>query len=131
MEEKAEEIGDSYFHCSDNERAAFELGIKLGALFHQFIGAPLSSDNIEVLERAIEKTIESQAFVKRVDVHIIPKLLDIDSVFHEYTTLSGDMLDARVIVEFKDIEVQGRLRYVEELDYPLMYIESITLIGDR
>lgn len=127
MDKKAERIGEEYFRCSDRERTAFELGIKLGALFHQFVGAPVSKRNMDVLERAIEKTIESQAFVTRVEVHIDPRgyLESSDSVFHEYTTLSGDMIDAKVELEYKGIKAQGRLRYVEELDYPLMYIESL------
>ncbi len=127
MEGNMEEIADKYFDCGERERAAFELGIKLGALFHQFVGAPVSSENIEVLERAIEKTTERQAFVKRAKVHIIPKGLErcTNSVFHDYTTLSGDMLDASVEVEYKGIKAKGRLKYIEELNYPLMYIEFI------
>ncbi len=127
MKKNPEEIAEDYFGCNDRERAAFELGIKLGALFHQFVGAPVSSENIEVLERAIEKTTERQAFVKNAEVHIIPKGLErrTESVFHDYTTLSGDMLDATVEVDFKGINAKGRLKYVEELDYPLMYIEYI------
>lgn len=37
------EIFDSYFkNLSDRERAVFEGGISLGALFHQFVGTPVS-----------------------------------------------------------------------------------------
>ncbi len=127
MVKNMEEIADRYFDCNDRERVAFELGIKLGALFHQFVGAPVSSENLDVLERAIEKTTERQAFVKRAEVRIKPIGLKkrTDSVFHDYTTLSGDMLDATVEVEYKGVKAKGRLRYIEELDYPLMYLESI------
>ncbi|MGM0510627.1 MAG: dihydroneopterin aldolase family protein [Thermoplasmatota archaeon] len=127
MKDKMEKKAESFFKCNDNERVAFELGIKLGALFHQFIGAPVSSKNIDILERAIEKTTERQAFVKKAEVKIIPKELDKrpDTEFYDYTTLSGDMLQAKVTIEYKDIIAVGRLKYVEELDYPLMYIESI------
>ncbi len=118
---------EKYFKCTDKERASFELGIKLGALFHQFVGAPVSSKNINILEKAIEKTTERQIFVKKAEVRIIPKGLDKrkESVFHDYTTLTGEMLDAKVEVDYKGIKAVGRLKYIEELDYPLMFLESI------
>ena len=118
----------SYFNCSETERATFELGIKLGALFHQFIGTPVSSKNIDILEKAIEQTTERQAFVTKAEVKILPKGLEnrTESVFFDYTTLSGDMLDVRVHVEYKGIKAVGRIEYVEELDYPLMYVESVS-----
>ncbi|MCI2413518.1 MAG: dihydroneopterin aldolase, partial [Cuniculiplasma sp.] len=28
----------SYFHCTDRERAIFEAGIKLGSIYHQYVG---------------------------------------------------------------------------------------------
>ncbi|MEE9268050.1 MAG: dihydroneopterin aldolase family protein, partial [Thermoplasmata archaeon] len=34
-----------YFECTDAERAAFEAGIKLGSIFHQYVGAPVSPEN--------------------------------------------------------------------------------------
>lgn len=127
MKDKMEDEAGKYFDCTDEERAAFELGIKLGALFHQFIGAPVSSKNIDILERAIEKTTERQAFVKKAEIKIIPKELDkrVDTEFYDYTTLSGDMLQAKVIIEYKGIMAVGRLKYIEDLDYPLMYINSL------
>lgn len=123
MEEKAED----YFNCTDRERTSFELGIKLGALFHQFIGAPVSSQNIDILEKAIEKTTERQAFVEKAEVQIVPKNLEkrSDTKFYDYTTLTGDMMEARVKVDYKGIEAVGRLKYIDELNYPLMYIEKI------
>ncbi len=127
MTKKTDQEANSYFDCTDNERAAFELGIKLGALFHQFIGTPVSSKNLEILEKAIEQTTERQAFVTKAEVKILPKDLEnrTESVFFDYTTLSGDMLDVRVHVDFKGIKAVGRLEYISELDYPLMYIESL------
>ncbi len=127
MTDNMDEEADSYFECTDSERAAFELGIKLGALFHQFIGAPVSEKNIDILKEAMEKTTERQAFVKKATVQIVPRGLEgrKNSAFYDYTTLSGDMLEAAVEVEYKGIKAKGRLKYIEELDYPLMYIEYI------
>ncbi|MGI0149977.1 MAG: dihydroneopterin aldolase family protein, partial [Thermoplasmata archaeon] len=44
----------SYFAGTDRDRAAFEAGIKLGSIVHQFVGAPLTRGNAGALERAIE-----------------------------------------------------------------------------
>lgn len=120
MEKKA----DSYFDCRDTERAAFELGIKLGALFHQFIGTPVSSKNINPLIDAMEKTVETQAYVESAEIEI-KNPDDSDEGVFEYTTLKENMLDAEVKIDFKGIKAVGRLDFIEELDYPLMYIESI------
>lgn len=127
MTEKMDEEAETYFNCTDKERAAFELGIKLGALFHQFIGTPVSKKNIDILAEAMERTTERQAFVKKAEVMILPKGLEgrTKSPFFDYTTLSGDMLQVRVEIEYKGIKALGRLEYVEELDYPLMYVECI------
>lgn len=121
------EKADEYFNCNERERAAFELGIKLGALFHQFIGAPVSEENVEILEKAMEKTSERQAFVKSTEVKI-----DLErrnkkgsKYIFDYTTLTEDMIKAKVKIEFKGIVATGVLEYIDELQYPLMYIEKI------
>lgn len=119
---------EKYFNCSDNERIAFELGIKLGAIFHQFIGTPVSSKNIEELEKAMESTTESQAFVKSVDINI--KQAESEEVGpFDYTTLTSDMLETRIEVEYKDKRAVGKMKYVDEMNYPLMYLEKIETIS--
>ena len=116
---------DKYFNCSDKERTAFELGIKLGALFHQFIGSPVSSKNIRVLEEAMEKTTESQAFVKSAKVKIDPEGSDGSKMGpFDYKTLSEDMLEAEIVVEYDGIKAVGEVKYLEELEYPLMYLKE-------
>jgi len=44
----------AYFVGTDRDRAAFEAGIKLGSILHQYIGVPLTRENATSLERAIE-----------------------------------------------------------------------------
>ncbi|MFH0966806.1 MAG: dihydroneopterin aldolase family protein, partial [Methanobacteriota archaeon] len=39
---------------SDRERAAFEAGIKLGALYHQWVGTPVSRESANSLKLAME-----------------------------------------------------------------------------
>ena len=50
-----------YFKCSDRERAIFEAGIKLGTIYHQYVGAPLNLSNVESLEKAISAS--ASAFI--------------------------------------------------------------------
>ena len=124
MNKKMKEA-DKYFDCSDRERTAFELGIKLGALFHQFIGSPISSKNIKALEKAMEKTTESQALVKSASITIDPEgNKDHKMGPFDYKTLSEDMLEAEVVVEYDGIRAVGEMKYIDELDYPLMYLKE-------
>ncbi|MEF8873179.1 MAG: dihydroneopterin aldolase family protein [Candidatus Thermoplasmatota archaeon] len=134
MKEKEEiiekmEMADKYFNCSDRERIAFEVGIKLGALFHQFIGTPVSPHNIDILEKSIENTTESQAFVKSAEVNIKPSGSgdedDENMGPFDYTTLTEDMIEAEVVIEYDGLRAVGEMRYVEEMNYPLMYIKEI------
>ena len=57
MSPSREEKVAEYFNCSIRERAVFEAGIKLAAVYHQFIGTPISASNAESLERAIEEGV--------------------------------------------------------------------------
>ncbi len=127
MTTKKEEIANSYFKCNKRERAAFELGIKLGALFHQFIGAPISEENAKDLAKAMEKSSERQAYVQSAEVCINldrQKKRKEEGIF-EYTTLTEDMIEAKIKVDFEGIKAEGVLKYIEELNYPLMYISSL------
>ncbi len=122
-----EGIADNYFNCDDRERTAFELGIKLGSLFHQFIGAPVTEDNAKILSRAMEETTERQAYVKSAKINIDlgrGKRDGKEGVF-EYNTLTEDMIEAEITVEYKGIEAVGILKYIKELNYPLMYIDKL------
>ncbi|MFO7792504.1 MAG: dihydroneopterin aldolase family protein [Candidatus Saliniplasma sp.] len=127
MTTEKEKIADRYFKCTKKERTAFELGIKLGSLFHQFIGSPVSEENADILARAMEKTTERQAYVKSAHISInLEKSKDEkeEGIF-EYTTLTEDMIEAKISVEYDGIKAEGILRYVEELNYPLMYVNKL------
>lgn len=124
---KAIDVDTKYFsNISHRERAIFEGGISMGALFHQFIGTPVSIKNAETLEKSMEKSLELQPCINRVIVKINKeKLEELNSSF-DYVSLSGDMLNVTIISEFKGILAQVRMQYQEDLKYPLMYIEQIT-----
>ncbi len=101
----------------EERRAAFEVGIKLGALFHQFIGVPVSKKNAEILEKAIESCVMLQPYVVKVEVKI-----DTSKIKSEvgYESLSPEMLYARVEVEVNGKRAIGVLEWDEKLKYPMM-----------
>ncbi|MBE8538610.1 dihydroneopterin aldolase family protein [Geoglobus acetivorans] len=102
------------------EIAAFEAGIKLGALFHQFIGAPVSHDNAEILARAMESCMKLQPYVAEAEVSIDRKKLEAKLSGFGYCSLSPEMLRARVKVRISEVEVEAVLEWDEERNYPLM-----------
>lgn len=121
-----DKINEKYFsNLSSRERAIFEGAISMGALFHQFIGTPVSLKSADSLQKAIEDSIELQPGIKKIKVLINPQILvELDNEF-EYTSLTGDMLDVEIHSEFQKIRALIRMKFIPELNYPLMYVESI------
>ena len=115
----------AHFAGTDRDRAAFEAGIKLGSILHQFVGAPLTADTAGALERAIEAGTRVQPLVEAVRVRIDRGRLRTRGPY-AYATVSEDLLDAEVTVRVGRARAVGVLRYVAELDYPLMYLKDIT-----
>ncbi|ABO35728.1 Protein of unknown function DUF372 [Methanococcus maripaludis C5] len=115
------EIFESYFkNLSDRERAVFEGGISLGALFHQFVGTPVGEKTKTSLEIAMAESLKNQPFIEDVSVSIVGEIED-----GKYVSLTGEMLDVSLIVKTKENRAVLRLKYIKELDYPLMYVEKI------
>ncbi len=102
------------------EVAAFEAGIKLGALFHQFVGIPVSFDNVELIEKAIESCVKLQPYVKEVEVKIDREKLKERLSGFNYCSLSGEMLYAKVKTAVEGHEATAVLEWDEEMKYPLM-----------
>lgn len=102
------------------EIAAFEAGIKLGALFHQFVGVPVSHKNAEILERAMESCVMLQPYVVNAEIRIDRKKLSKKLSGFNYCSLEGDMIYARVEVEISGIKAAGVLKWDDEKKYPLM-----------
>jgi len=126
MRDTREEKADSHFSCSDSERAAFEAGIKLGTIYHQFVGVPLSVENVETLEKAIEAGSRVQPFVKDVRVRIDRSNLKKKRGQYDYVSLTGDMLDVSVVVKYRSATVKASMKMIKEMNYPLMYIEDMS-----
>ena len=116
---------DEHFDCTDFERASFEAGIKLGAAYHQFTGAPVSTRNVDALERAIRETVSTQPYVESVEVRIDREKLGRKAHEFDYCGLRGDMLDLRVVVRYGDARVAAGIAWLEELRYPLMHVKRI------
>ena len=114
----------AYFAGNDRDRAAFEAGIKLGSILHQFVGVPLTRGNAGALERAIEAAARVQPLVEDVRVRIDRKRLRIRGPYR-YGVLTEDLLNVEVRVRVGSARAVGVLRHLPELDYPLMYLKSI------
>lgn len=113
-----------FFKCSDRERAIFEAGIKLGTIYHQYVGAPLNLSNVQSLERAIEGSARVQPFVEDAQVSIDKDMISKRQGVYKYITLQGEMLNVTIIVNYNGTRVKARLNYVPDIDYPLMYVEE-------
>ncbi len=114
----------AFFAGNDRDRAAFEAGIKLGTIYHQYMGVPLTRATAGDLERAIESATRVQPTVEDARVRIDRKRLKGRGPYG-YASLSEDMLQAEVTVRVGSARVTGVLRYVPELDYPLMYLKEV------
>lgn len=100
------------------EIAAFEAGIKLGALYHQFVGAPVSAETAASLEQAMEKSISLQPYVRKAEVRIDRGMLERN--VYGYGELQGRMILAEVEIDYEGEVARARLEYDPERDYPLM-----------
>ena len=111
---------------SDRERAIFEGGISLGAIYHQFVGLPISKHtDFDNLEKTIEDSIKTQPYVEVVKVKINRDFVKKDkSNEYSYHNLEGKMLDISLVADYNNSKAKMRCKYVKELDYPLMYVEE-------
>ncbi|MEO2240664.1 MAG: dihydroneopterin aldolase family protein [Euryarchaeota archaeon] len=114
---------------SDRERAIFEAGVTLGAIYHQFSGTPVSPETARDVARCIERAAELQPCVERVSVDIDVSERDTEN-YGGYTEVSGRNLRVRLVTRCGDWEAVARLEYVEELEYPLMWIEEVRRVRD-
>jgi len=103
------------------ERALFEAGIKLGALYHQFVGSPINLSTRTTMERAIEESISLQPFVRNIKVKINEHLIEEELNVFGYCELTGEMLEVELTVDVEG-EVVKVAMGVDESGYPLMRV---------
>lgn len=120
------DVDKEYFsNITSRERAIFEGAISMGALFHQFIGTPVNSATKESLENAIKDSLRLQPAIEDVEVEINFERLEEALSEFDYTSLNGDMLDVKIHTKVDDVKAVIRMEFIEELNYPLMYVEDI------
>ncbi len=117
---------------NEKEFAAFEAGIKLGALYHQFLGTPISPETVDSLERTIEDSIALQPHVRSVSVSIDREMVrkKQNPVF-KYCELEGSMLNVSLQILYKNTIAYAELAYDEGKDYPLMSLKKTEEIVKR
>jgi len=111
---------------SERDIAVFEAGIKLGALYHQFVGTPINTETIDDLSRAIEESVALQPYVRSVSVMIDRDMVEKkqNSKFG-YCELEGRMLHVSLQILYKNTIAHVELAFDEEHEYPMMSIEKI------
>ncbi len=120
------DLDEKYFkNISKRERAIFEGAITMGALFHQFIGTPVSTKSVDSLERSIEDAMMLQPCINNVEIKINREILEEIQNEYDYISLTGEMLDVRVVSLYSDKKAVIRLKFISELNYPLMYVEHV------
>ena len=103
---------------TDREQAIFEAGIKLGALYHQWVGTPISQESAASVESAIEKAVVLQPFVEEITVRLDRSLMK-KNVFG-YSELSGLMFDVEIVTRVGFSYCRAAL--APENGYPLMKV---------
>ena len=121
------DVDKEYFsNITTRERAIFEGAISMGALFHQFVGTPVNKNTKKGLEKSMEDSLRLQPAIEDVDVKIRFDKLEESMTEFDYTSLNGDMLDVKIYTKVDNVKTTIRIEFVEELNYPLMYVENIT-----
>ncbi len=107
---------------TDREKAAFEAGIKIGALYHQFVGTPIARETAETVEAAIEQAVSLQPYVTSIRVRLNRDLM-VSNRFG-YSELAGKMFDVEITTRVGATVCRARLRL--EDDYPMMEVVEIS-----
>jgi dihydroneopterin aldolase len=103
---------------TDRDQAIFEAGIKLGALYHQWIGTPISRKSAGSVERAVEQAVILQPFVEEITVRLDRNKM-VKNTFG-YSELCGLMLDVEIVTRVRFTYCKARLSPQD--GYPLMKI---------
>jgi dihydroneopterin aldolase len=111
---------------SRRERLLFEAGIKLGGVFHQYIGIPVDRATAAALSRSIEGAVRLQPFVRQVRVRIDPgRGGPVGRGRFAYRYLTPEMLRVSVRVADGVEEVEAVLAHRPDLRYPLMEVARV------
>jgi hypothetical protein len=103
---------------TDHEQALFEAGIKLGALYHQWVGTPVSRSSAGALEAAIEKSVILQPYVEEITVRLDRNLMKPNA--YGYSEVQGLMFDVEMVVRVRFAYCRVRLH--PKGGYPMMEV---------
>ena len=125
--EKIEAIAKQFFgkEVTERDRAIFEGAITMGAIFHQFSGIPITKSLIPLVQETIEKTMAVQPYIKEINIKINEKNIREYKHPYDYSVITGDKLEIAIISQYGKSSVHLGMKYVEELDFPLMFIKKI------
>ena len=103
---------------NNRDQAVFEAGIKLGALYHQWVGTPISRKSAASVESAIEQAVILQPFVEEITVRLDRNLMT-ENIFG-YSELTGLMFEVDIVTRVGFTYCRARLAPHD--GYPLMQI---------
>jgi dihydroneopterin aldolase len=111
---------------SRREALLFEAGVKLGGVFHQYLGIPVTPRTAAGVARTIERAVALQPYVIAVRASIDPRRGGpLGRGRFAYRYLTPEMLDVRVRLRDGDEEVEARLAHRSDLRYPLMSVVRV------
>ncbi|MCK4780371.1 MAG: hypothetical protein KAT57_09305 [Candidatus Lokiarchaeota archaeon] len=94
-------------------------------------GIPIASDEkiINSIENGIETAISCQPFVQSVKITLDKgNIKGNKSTEFDYDEITGKIIHAKLTVKYDTIEILAKIDWIEDLQYPLMYIEKINEI---
>ncbi|HEV8050683.1 MAG TPA: dihydroneopterin aldolase family protein, partial [Thermoplasmata archaeon] len=101
------------------EALLFEAGIKLGGVFHQYLGTPVGARTAKRLARTIEDAVRLQPYVRSVRVRIDPAKAGPEGVGKfAYRYLVAEMLTVDVTLSDGRETVRAELVHRPDLRYP-------------
>lgn len=111
---------------TDREALLFEAGIKLGGVFHQYLGVPVSTATAAGLGATIARALRLQPFVARATVRVdLTRVAPAGRGAFAYHYLTAEMLRARVVLRQGTTEVTAELAHRDDLRYPLMRVVRV------
>jgi hypothetical protein len=126
MDPASEAQGFHRAALSAREALLFEAGVKLGGVFHQYIGMPVSPETAPGLARTIERAVSLQPFVTAVSVRIDTERGPAAGTGRlAYRYLTPEMLAVEVTLQDGATTVVAGLDHRADLNYPLMSVLSV------
>jgi dihydroneopterin aldolase len=124
MSEVEGPIGHHAARLTEREALLFEAGIKLGGVFHQYLGIPVAPTTAAGLARTIERAVRLQPYVDGIRVAIDPTRGPgrLGRGRFGYRYLTPEMLHVRVRLAHGRTRVEVELGFRPDLDYPLMRV---------